>query len=361
MDAETIYITLKKIITTENLIEESFVPKEGDGTYKPFVFIENCLGIPFPIVPKILEFLKKKFVELRKKKNYEEIDYCTQCILLINGEYITAWNERKKLIKLGYIKPEYDLSLTKLCLTKHPKSSHLWYHRQWILKNYPPLINYNNEFIIIDNAVNRYSTNYFSWNHRIFLLDYMDKENLIEELKAFQNKIYKHISDHAGWNYLLIILKKLVIYPSSNKNTYKKEIQQLLSEHIEFVKKQLMDFPGHETIWYYQRLLSGFIYQNKEILYEHCEKEIQSFYDKEIEFLNKTYLNENNSNAMIIEEKLALQYKLWLFIHHHKNTAKPNYSTLKTEIENYQMMSDDKSINYLLDIISNIQNFKINV
>jgi len=40
---------------------------------------------------------------------------------------------RKKLIKSGYIKPDYDLTFTKLCLTKHPKSSNLWYHRYMII------------------------------------------------------------------------------------------------------------------------------------------------------------------------------------------------------------------------------------
>jgi len=38
-------------------------------------------------------------------KNHEEIDYCTQCILLINGEYITAWNER--YLKLNINLPKY--------------------------------------------------------------------------------------------------------------------------------------------------------------------------------------------------------------------------------------------------------------
>jgi len=37
-------------------------------------------------------------------------------------------------MQLGYIKPKYDLELTKLCLTKHPKSSNLWYHRYLLNK-----------------------------------------------------------------------------------------------------------------------------------------------------------------------------------------------------------------------------------
>jgi len=58
----------KKKISCIYRVEESFVPKEGDGVYKPFIFMENCLGIPFPIVPKTLKFLKQKFVELRKNE-----------------------------------------------------------------------------------------------------------------------------------------------------------------------------------------------------------------------------------------------------------------------------------------------------
>jgi len=136
------------------------------------------------------------------------------------------------------------------------------------------------------------------------------KQKLIQEFKSMQTTIYKHISDHAGWNYLLTVLKKIILY---SPKASKAEIQQLLNEHTEFVKKQLSDFPGHETIWYYLRLLYGFFCQYKDGIYDQGEKELQSFYDKEIAFINKTYLDENNPNTLLVEEKFALQYKLWLY------------------------------------------------
>jgi len=320
--------------------------------------MENCLGIPFPIVPKSLEYLKKKFVELRKDKslNYKEIDYCTQCILLFNGEYITAWNERKKLIQLRYIKPEFDLQFTTLCLTKHPKSSNLWYHRQWILKRHEDLINFDNEFEIIDKAINRYATNYFAWNHKIWLLNYMTIQKLIDELKSAQSLMYKHVSDHAGWNYLLTVIKRILsLYEENDNNNNMNELKHLWNEHIEFVKKYLKEFPGHETIWYYLRILTGFIYQYKDRINKNGEENSISFFENEIAFINNDYLNENNNNILLVEEKFALQYKAWLYSLFKNNTTKEDYNNLLTEIESYKCMSDDQSINYLIDIIHRMQ------
>jgi len=264
--------------------------------------------------------------------------------------------KEKKLIQLGYIKPDYDLTFTKLCLTKHPKSSNIWYHRQWILKRYSQLINFEAEFEVIDKAINRYTTNYFAWNHRIWLLEYMDNKKLVEELKSMQSKMYKYISDHAGWNYVLNILKKIVITSSSNNNNNKRELQKLCKEHVEFVKKQLKEFPGHEAIWYYLRLLSSFIFQNKDIIFDNGEQDLQTFYRNEISFINDQYLNENNLNTLLVEEKFSLQYKLWLYTLNNKNTTNKDYSALLTEIDSYRMMSGDKAINYLTDLINKIQN-----
>jgi len=55
------------------------------------------------------------------------------------------------------------------------------------LKHYSQLINFESEFEVIDKAINRYTTNYFAWNHRLWLLDYMDnkKVNIL-----FSNKMY---------------------------------------------------------------------------------------------------------------------------------------------------------------------------
>jgi hypothetical protein len=356
MDVESIYTTLKNIISKENIVEVSFVPTPGEDNYKPFLFIENCLGIPFPIVPKTLEYLKKTFVALRKniELNYKELDYCTQSILLINGEYITAWNERKKLMQLGYIKPKYDLELTKLCLTKHPKSSNLWYHRQWILKNYKDLIQFKNEYDIIEKAINRYATNYFAWNHKNWLLDYMNKTELKEEFKAMENKIYKFISDHAGWNHLFVILRNIIISLSKEeKDEDKKELETLIQEHRLLVRKYMKEFPSHETIWYYLRLLTGLIDQYKQQIYTDVDKDLQSFYDNEITFLQEEYLNENNPNTLLVEEKYALQYKLWLSLIFNNQKRKEDDSNLIMEIKSYQCMTEDTSIDYLMDIINN--------
>ncbi len=65
---------------------------------------------------------------------------CTRKILTRNPEYYTAWNERKRALKLSStcslesIKSE--LMINVLAIKSNPKSYNAWYHRRWFIENY---------------------------------------------------------------------------------------------------------------------------------------------------------------------------------------------------------------------------------
>lgn len=65
---------------------------------------------------------------------------CTKEILTRNPEYYTAWNERKRALKLldpiSLMKSE--LMINVLAIKANPKSYSAWYHRRWFLENYCP-------------------------------------------------------------------------------------------------------------------------------------------------------------------------------------------------------------------------------
>lgn len=61
---------------------------------------------------------------------------CTKKLLLINPEYYTAWNERKRAIQLAKIDVAEELAFNVAAIKANPKSYVTWQHRRWLLQRY---------------------------------------------------------------------------------------------------------------------------------------------------------------------------------------------------------------------------------
>lgn len=79
------------------------------------------------------------FQAARDKADPEQLWTCTSKLLLLNPEYYTAWNVRKRLLKdaavsisAEMITTELELSLT--ALKSNPKSYSAWFHRRWFIQ-----------------------------------------------------------------------------------------------------------------------------------------------------------------------------------------------------------------------------------
>ncbi|XP_014832703.1 PREDICTED: protein prenyltransferase alpha subunit repeat-containing protein 1 [Poecilia mexicana] len=98
----------------------------------PIVLVENKLGVESWCVKFLLPYVHNKLLLYRQRKHWldrEALVDITCTLLLLNPDFTTAWNVRKELLECGALNPERDLYLSKLALTKFPKSPETWIHR----------------------------------------------------------------------------------------------------------------------------------------------------------------------------------------------------------------------------------------
>ncbi|XP_015244367.1 PREDICTED: protein prenyltransferase alpha subunit repeat-containing protein 1 [Cyprinodon variegatus] len=177
----------------------------------PIVLVENKLGVESWCVKFLLPYVHNKLLLYRQRKHWldrEALVDITCTLLLLNPDFTTAWNVRKELLQCGALNPERDLYLSKLALTKFPKSPETWIHRRWVLQHIlhqmsavvhkaqqqveaePPdaerthLLNnhldrlIHQEMKVCSDAACRYPSNYNAWSHRIWVLQHMAKGDI---------------------------------------------------------------------------------------------------------------------------------------------------------------------------------------
>lgn len=173
---------------------------------------------------------------------------CT--LLLLNPDFTTAWNVRKELLQCGALVPERDLYLSKLALTKFPKSPETWIHRRWVLQHILQqfsalthktqgeaqqsnaertqlLSNHldrliHQEMKVCSDAACRYPSNYNAWSHRIWVLQHMAKGNIKvfnDEMSSVHPWVSMHVSDHSGFHYRQFLLKELITELSQSQSS----------------------------------------------------------------------------------------------------------------------------------------------
>uniref|UniRef100_A0A3B5M890 Protein prenyltransferase alpha subunit repeat containing 1 n=1 Tax=Xiphophorus couchianus TaxID=32473 RepID=A0A3B5M890_9TELE len=222
---------------------------------------------------------------------------CT--LLLLNPDFTTAWNVRKELLECGALNPERDLYLSKLALTKFPKSPETWIHRRWVLQHILRQFSavahktqqrveaeqpdaersqflgshldrlIHQEMKVCSDAACRYPSNYNAWSHRIWVLQHMAKGNIKvfrDELSSVHPWVSMHVSDHSGFHYRQFLLKELLNTELSQSFTCPQAngelsladaacgdrittVFKLFYQETELCADLIQSFPGHETLW----------------------------------------------------------------------------------------------------------------
>lgn len=153
MDAKTLYELLNKIIDSHQIEEICLLPYQNalsKDQYYPFLLIGSNLGIPLEHLHKIFKQAHGIFMNLYVDRNQgysndkliayinnddkeaiELIKQSTRCLLLLNPDFYTATNARKKLILNNLLDPSEELKFINLIFTfpKHTKNSTIWHHR----------------------------------------------------------------------------------------------------------------------------------------------------------------------------------------------------------------------------------------
>ncbi|KAN0042600.1 hypothetical protein ACTA71_011408 [Dictyostelium dimigraforme] len=288
-ESKKLYEDLNSIfIKNPEINEIGFIisSKEYDGLEnKPFILIENKLGISFQWMVKLYSYAFAYFSELKsafenkmndlperhKQLLVNELLQATRNILLINAENATALNLRKEFIKLKYLKHKDEILLLNLIFTKHPKSGEGWAHRKWVLTDYfrktGDYLDYEVELSVCKRVAEIYPKNYYAWTHRWWVLQHLSIDIILKDLEVIEDWVKRNISDYCGYHHRYLILTHLFnkCFNNNNnngstneENSNEMKINKLWEDEFNFIHKIINLYPGHESSWSYKRVLTLF-------------------------------------------------------------------------------------------------------
>ncbi|KAL2257350.1 hypothetical protein VTK26DRAFT_292 [Humicola hyalothermophila] len=150
-----------------------------------------------------------------------DILVATAIILLLDPEFLTAANTRKRLLqsqivncgdagaRLANEKRFVDSLLTSR-LHRHTKSPTLWSHRRWLLTVMDSLdlgvdaLGDITQVVFI--AGERHPRNYYAWCHARVLVELGKGVDSRELLAAVRSWCFQHHTDISGWSFLYFLL-----------------------------------------------------------------------------------------------------------------------------------------------------------
>lgn len=211
------------------------------------------------------------------RKEHARLEQYSRTALLLNAHVVTFWNYRKRLIVNNYLSAEKDMLLTKIILSRHPKSADTLVHRRWLLKHSPRPDGWlEEELALCTRLAEKQKCNYHAWSHRQWVINNTDDKKFnvglwLTEFETSEEWTKFHLSDHSGWHYRQFLLLRL----HSHLNQVEDELPRLqqlvdgaavvdttsqlyvclLNEELRKNEDLILVFPGHETLWYYRRFL----------------------------------------------------------------------------------------------------------
>jgi len=189
----------------------------------------------------------------------------TAVILLMDPEYLTAANTRKRLIlevvqqpPRGYETGVYlwseklflDSLLTSR-LHRHTKSPTLWSHRRWFVglcrAMRQPVDVLGNVVGVVAVAGERHPRNYYAWSHARWLMSLNVPVPQDKLLVAVKDWCLRHRDDISGWSFLSFLLSKHVSPGSTDALDVFREVLGL-TERLRWT---------NESVWVFLRTLAA--------------------------------------------------------------------------------------------------------
>ena len=202
------------------------------------VLIDHKLGLSFKILKPLFEFaINELYTVIRSAKMSKEmlsnpivsekVLRLTRAILLVRADMPMLYNLRKTIILAGLTTHSIDAELNFLgvLFTKHPKSPSSWQHRRWCLttrwsnaycKNSTSLqvelssCELEVELALCSAMSESYPKNYYSWLHRLWLLQFMEFAQLKSELDFTRAWLTSHVSDHSASNHRVQVILRII-------------------------------------------------------------------------------------------------------------------------------------------------------
>jgi hypothetical protein len=311
------------------------------------------------------------------------IQNTTRILTLINPHHYTAWNTRKQLI-LHF--PRFNAPITgdspdesvlrsfliaescqrelnhiELALSKQPKSVEAWAHRKWVLHTLS--LNQTSssyqfedsrEVKLCNSSANTHKRNYYTWTHRLYIVQHWKGLALSDSNIPSQNARYsaflklelqdtwrwlqRHTSDASAAHHLMVVLKHLKIADLSEvladigNGTPEDATKALLNEST----KYLTLYQAGETWWYVRRaIISLYILESLGTLGSpEALERVQAVLKTEIQELSLLC-----SDA--VQAPFACRHLLWL-IHSLKEKLRIVNQELCVEMQDAVKYSDSK-------------------
>ncbi|KAM7208452.1 hypothetical protein V8F20_001133 [Naviculisporaceae sp. PSN 640] len=204
-------------------------------------------------------------LDATSRKSDDELLTATAVILLMDPEYLTAANTRKRIVQRQlldgentaervFIKEKHIIdSLLTSRLHRHTKSPTLWSHRRWLLQTqaslHIPTSVLSDLTDVVFVAGERHPRNYYAWCHARFLVGLGDeKMNQHDVLEAVKTWCFKHHTDISGWTFLYYLLnrRKTLGYGAASS---------LISTQVLKLVESLR--LSNESIWVFLRTLAA--------------------------------------------------------------------------------------------------------
>ncbi|KPM45753.1 hypothetical protein AK830_g744 [Neonectria ditissima] len=223
----------------------------------------NAVAIPklrlvqgFIVARKIL----RAYIQGKHDGSIETVLRATAVILLMDPEYLTAANIRKRLLQMRihdkddvitHIKNEkyfVDTLLTSR-LHRHTKSPTLWSHRRWLMEQFQT----QGVDVTVEDDIKRVVTvsgerhprNYYAWCHARYLISTLSAEStghaetMLTVITVVKKWSFAHHDDISGWQFLMFLLER-----------HQTETQPTFRETLQLAKSFRW---RNESVWYFLR------------------------------------------------------------------------------------------------------------
>ncbi|KAF4464563.1 prenyltransferase [Fusarium albosuccineum] len=228
----------------------------------------NAIAIPKIRLVQAFLVARKLFLGYLEDNNAVSADQIlrsTAVMLLMDPEYLTVANTRKRLIKAQLLngfeakdvfeKEQYFVdSLLTSRLHRHTKSPTLWNHRRWLMDQFrlhslDALVEDDLTSIIMISG-ERHPRNYYAWCHARYLVNTFitpspsPEEALSRMTTATQKWCFAHHDDISGWQFLTFLLdKRPTEMPSAFRETLK------LTGSFKWTNESVWYFLRHIAAW----------------------------------------------------------------------------------------------------------------
>ncbi|CAN6329723.1 unnamed protein product [Urochloa humidicola] len=288
---------------------------------------DHKLAICSEILPKLYRAARDAYFKVRNAPSQAAcLMSLTKALLILCPDMLTAWNSRKMVLleKYDFTKLKDELQLCALILSYSPKNESTWSHRRWVLKqvaeqhqDIAELV--EKESVLVKEIAERSKMNYRAWRHRCWLIPYMTRKQVLDELKKSTRWSELHVADNCCFHYRRSLLLALLDSRLENREdslSWESETYLLWKEELRWNEMLIRRYHGRESLWNHRRFLSQWWIQQLLAVKKTCPSmtsQVDLFITQEISLLSEC-LNDpaDEFGESCVQAELSALYILWI-------------------------------------------------